>query len=292
MRVERQIALCCIQGGGTIAGCSCINPDHGAAYFDVRRPLPGDKVMAASPTSAGDAGALRDMVSWMRERSLSFRTPGAGLACQAAYRAWRDAADELEKRIAASPPPDAMPPTDAEWVAATLKPSLKRLAEIEALRLAYKTGHSEGYTDATDDGTGNGYSNRDAAEEGWQQYRDKLTSPSPDASSTVVYHETPPHDTQADLCSTGERQGNADDVVEPEKYADMGKHERAVAMADDCVGNPWELLGYFREKLAQSEWEADHARSAAIDLAQKLVASRRSPAPDGLAPSHDEGEGV
>jgi hypothetical protein len=48
------------------------------------------------------------------------------------------------------------------------------LGIIEALRLAYKTGHSEGYIDATDDGTGNGYSDHNAAEEGWQQYKAQL----------------------------------------------------------------------------------------------------------------------
>jgi hypothetical protein len=44
---------------------------------------------------------------------------------------------------------------------------------FENLRLAYKTGYSEGYIDATDDGTGNGYSDHDAAEEGWQQYKER-----------------------------------------------------------------------------------------------------------------------
>ena len=33
------------------------------------------------------------------------------------------------------------------------------------------------------------------------------------------------------------------------KYAEMPADEKAVAMADDCVGDPWELLGYFRTKL-------------------------------------------
>lgn len=37
------------------------------------------------------------------------------------------------------------------------------------------------------------------------------------------------------------------------KYADLPIDEKARAMADDCVGDPWELLGYFREKLEQAE---------------------------------------
>ena len=40
---------------------------------------------------------------------------------------------------------------------------------------------------------------------------------------------------------------------------------------DDGVGDPWELLGYFREKLRQSQWETDCARTAAVDLAKKLA---------------------
>lgn len=53
--------------------------------------------------------------------------------------------------------------------------------------------------------------------------------------------------------------------VEASKYADMTIDERANAMADDCVGDPWELLGYFREKLKISQVEANNAQAAAID---------------------------
>ena len=51
-------------------------------------------------------------------------------------------------------------------------------------------------------------------------------------------------------------------VVVAAKYAEMGTDQKANAMADDGVGDPWELLGYFREKLRQSQGEADHARSS------------------------------
>lgn len=47
-------------------------------------------------------------------------------------------------------------------------------AANEAIRLAYKTGHTEGYIDATGDGSGNGYCDHDAAEEGWQQYKERI----------------------------------------------------------------------------------------------------------------------
>lgn len=53
------------------------------------------------------------------------------------------------------------------------------------------------------------------------------------------------------------------------KYADMDMDERAVAMANDCAGDPWELLGYFREKLRQSEANAESAREAAVRFAQR-----------------------
>lgn len=56
------------------------------------------------------------------------------------------------------------------------------------------------------------------------------------------------------------------------RYADMDIDERAEAMADDCAGDPWELIGYFREKLRQSREQAQNANNAAISLAKKLAA--------------------
>lgn len=44
--------------------------------------------------------------------------------------------------------------------------------ESEAIRMAYKTGYDEGYSDASD-----GMVDHDAAEEGWQQYREALAPP-------------------------------------------------------------------------------------------------------------------
>lgn len=56
------------------------------------------------------------------------------------------------------------------------------------------------------------------------------------------------------------------------KYADMGIDERAEAMADNCDGDPWELIGYFREKLRQSQARVDAANNAATGFAKKLAA--------------------
>ena len=56
------------------------------------------------------------------------------------------------------------------------------------------------------------------------------------------------------------------------KYADMGIDERAEAMADNCDGDPWELIGYFREKLRQSQARVDTANNAATGFAKKLAA--------------------
>jgi len=64
---------------------------------------------------------------------------------------------------------------------------------------------------------------------------------------------------------------------EAAKYADMDTDDRATAMADDCVGDPWELLGFFREKLRQSEANAESARAAAIGFAQRLAATPTPP---------------
>lgn len=72
--------------------------------------------------------------------------------------------------------------------------------------------------------------------------------------------------------------------VDASKYENMETDQKANAMADDCVGDPWELLGYFREKLKQSQWEADHARAGALDLAKRLAALKRT-----AAPATDEG---
>lgn len=72
----------------------------------------------------------------------------------------------------------------------------------------------------------------------------------------------------------------APSAIDASKYADMGIDEKAKAMADDCVGDPWELLGYFREKLRQAEWEGDYARTAALKLAQKLAALAPPPIAD------------
>lgn len=72
--------------------------------------------------------------------------------------------------------------------------------------------------------------------------------------------------------------GRAAGVGEANKYEDMSTDERAEAMADDCVGDPWELIGYFREKLRQSREEATHANDAAIRLAKRAAASPPSPA--------------
>jgi len=38
------------------------------------------------------------VVAWLRNRAYSFRTPNAGLAMDPAYRAWRDAANAIERR--------------------------------------------------------------------------------------------------------------------------------------------------------------------------------------------------
>jgi hypothetical protein len=54
---------------------------------------------------------------------------------------------------------------------------------------------------------------------------------------------------------------------DPKKYADMDMDAKAHAMADDGVGDPWELLGYFREKLRQSEVALEDTRAAALRLA-------------------------
>lgn len=62
------------------------------------------------------------------------------------------------------------------------------------------------------------------------------------------------------------------------KYADMGIDERAEAMADNCDGDPWELIGYFREKLRQSQARVDAANNAATGFAKKLAALK-GPAP-------------
>lgn len=74
---------------------------------------------------------------------------------------------------------------------------------------------------------------------------------------------------------------------EVDRYRDMDTHERAVAMADACAGDPWELLGYFREKLRQSEDNADRAKKAAIKYAKEVTALRATqPAPaSDAAPS-------
>lgn len=56
------------------------------------------------------------------------------------------------------------------------------------------------------------------------------------------------------------------------KYADMGIDERAEAMADNCDGDPWELIGYFREKLRQSQARVDAANIAATGFAKRLAA--------------------
>lgn len=40
LQVERLYAFCCAEGGGRPEGCSCVNPDHGTAWFDV--PPSGD----------------------------------------------------------------------------------------------------------------------------------------------------------------------------------------------------------------------------------------------------------
>jgi hypothetical protein len=72
------------------------------------------------------------------------------------------------------------------------------------------------------------------------------------------------------------------DVVNEAKYADMDIDQKANAMADDCVGDPWELLGYFREKLRQSQWETDHAREAAMSLAKRAALSPETAKSDAL----------
>lgn len=65
------------------------------------------------------------------------------------------------------------------------------------------------------------------------------------------------------------------------KYDDMNTHEKAVAMADDCAGDPWELLGYFRSKLEQAEQERDAWKGRAM--------SSRLSAP--AQPVSEQGEG-
>lgn len=66
------------------------------------------------------------------------------------------------------------------------------------------------------------------------------------------------------------------------KYENMDVHERATAMADDCVGDPWELLGYFREKLRQSERDAEQARDAATRAVQRVAALTRRAGGDAI----------
>lgn len=55
------------------------------------------------------------------------------------------------------------------------------------------------------------------------------------------------------------------------KYAGMDLDERAEAMADNCDGDPWELIGYFREKLRQS-------RESASDWKSRALAALKGPA--------------
>lgn len=58
----------------------------------------------------------------------------------------------------------------------------------------------------------------------------------------------------------------AGDGVDMAKYADMTIDEKANAMADDCVGDGWELVGYFREKARQAQANADSTRDAVTRL--------------------------
>lgn len=51
--------------------------------------------------------------------------------------------------------------------------------------------------------------------------------------------------------------------------------ERANLMADKCEGDPWELLGYFREKLRQATAESEDWKAKAMDLRLASL-----PAPD------------
>lgn len=43
MKVRYKAALCCIEGGGLISGCSCSNPIHKYVYRETDHLLPGDE---------------------------------------------------------------------------------------------------------------------------------------------------------------------------------------------------------------------------------------------------------
>jgi len=77
----------------------------------------------------------------------------------------------------------------------------------------------------------------------------------------------PPHPAPVDPVAGGEALREV-----AAKYADMGIDERAEAMADNCDGDPWELIGYFREKLRQSQARVDAANIAATGFAKRLAA--------------------
>ncbi len=50
--VEVAVAFCCIEGGSSISGCSCVKPDHGTAWVQrkVAEPEPGsDAWLKRSP---------------------------------------------------------------------------------------------------------------------------------------------------------------------------------------------------------------------------------------------------
>lgn len=66
------------------------------------------------------------------------------------------------------------------------------------------------------------------------------------------------------------------------KYAEMSTDEKAVAMADDCVGDPWELLGYFRTKLEQAERESIEWKERAMSLRPSQPAADALGTGDGV----------
>lgn len=73
------------------------------------------------------------------------------------------------------------------------------------------------------------------------------------------------------------------------KYAELSTDEKAVAMANDCVGDPWELLGYFRTKLEQAERESIEWKERAMSLRLSQPAADAAHPPADAAAVAGEG---
>lgn len=46
VRYEKPFAYCCAEAGGDVAGCDCVNKDHGTAYFDAVCSIPNCRNLA------------------------------------------------------------------------------------------------------------------------------------------------------------------------------------------------------------------------------------------------------